>query len=476
MVPHIFEGLDALPLLPNGKVNRKGLKPPDLTGASTETVIELDSLGQMRKFSRNSAAEDRVLDNVRAILIAVVILSHVTPLQEGCRMFHDHPARPLMQEWSSTTCYILSRSRAGGWSSLAFLSGFDDTRSQDPYGLTYREPLFLLLWALTFFDQFSWYLPAFAYMRVAFCLAKRAGFERVHLMLASQLWLLLPAAVDLYAGFVPWHERHSTKLSSPKQCTDHCFCPFETVPWAQELAYMAVGWWDTDVSSSFLGRGLIFIPCYWLGFYVGPRAFRWLIGLLEEQKPACCLLAAAAVLATYLASYDFGLSVQALYDDRCSSFWSGEGILAWHQILWNLGNYSLNLAQSMLIVVFLALAVPFHLKTMAKVCFAALLASPHTPCLLDLPVMVIELRKLFGQSSIFWLVEVLWVLSVPVLYTLLAGSAVAWLAGAAARGCLRVWKLRGGHIMLSVSLLAYLCARWFMMEDNGYSALKLFQR
>merc|ERR1719409_2217012 len=95
MVPHLFEGIEELPKLANGKVNKKALpKPADRTEGA-ETVMELDSLGQMRKFTRKAASEDRVLDNVRAILIGVVIQSHAIPLMPVGAAMLDVANRPL---------------------------------------------------------------------------------------------------------------------------------------------------------------------------------------------------------------------------------------------------------------------------------------------------------------------------------------------------------------------------------------------
>merc|ERR1712054_539986 len=50
MVPHLFEGIEEIPRLPNGKVNKKALPKPAEHTEGAETVLELDSLGQMRKF------------------------------------------------------------------------------------------------------------------------------------------------------------------------------------------------------------------------------------------------------------------------------------------------------------------------------------------------------------------------------------------------------------------------------------------
>merc|ERR1740123_2560456 len=134
--------------------------------------MELDSLGQMRKFTRQNAAEDVVLDNVRAILIGVIIHGHNIPLIEGTRNIIDNGKLPngnanVLGEWGPVQFNFLYLLVSGGWSSLAFLSGFDDTRAQHKgYGLTYREVLFMAIWVLFGFSQDMWYFPAFVLMRV----------------------------------------------------------------------------------------------------------------------------------------------------------------------------------------------------------------------------------------------------------------------------------------------------------------------
>jgi len=380
----------------------------------------------------------------------VVIQSHATPLVgQGCQMYHAHPAQMLPGEWTDAACFFLSRARAGGWSSLAFLSGFDDTRSMEPYGLTYREPLFMLLWLLTRCDWTAWYLPAFVYMRVALCMAKKAGLERIHLLAASQIWLCMPAFVDLYTGFLPWEEWwKSSRSDAAPTCPSQCFCPFQAWPWAQPLAYVTVGWWDTDVSHSFLGQGLIFIPCYWLGFYVGPRVFPCLTRLADESRWSVRLALAGAALAAYLILYSVGLEATALYDDRCGSFW-GQGAFVWRQVLRNLAYWIVNISQSMLYVVFVVAVVPCRLKYLAKVCFPALILSSQTMCLLDMPAMVLQLRDVFGTSTASFL-ELPVLLAVPLAYELVSGAAFTTAAAAAirgSRGLVRIWRERPGHSM-----------------------------
>merc|ERR1719215_1332542 len=93
--------------------------------------------------------------------------------------------------------------QGGGWSCLAFLSGFDDTRGMKPYGLTYREPVFLVLWPLLGFNWTMWYLSASVIMRALFCAAHWVGLEKTNILISAQLWILVPAFVDFYIGWQP---------------------------------------------------------------------------------------------------------------------------------------------------------------------------------------------------------------------------------------------------------------------------------
>merc|ERR1719487_818790 len=100
MVPHVFQGIEVLPQLSNGKINKKALPlPAESEGDASEVIMELDSLGQMRKLTRMSVSEDRILDNVRSILMIIVIQSHATPLKANTlEMFHLEPTK-LHADW-----------------------------------------------------------------------------------------------------------------------------------------------------------------------------------------------------------------------------------------------------------------------------------------------------------------------------------------------------------------------------------------
>mmetsp|Transcript_89224 Transcript_89224/g.266136 ORF Transcript_89224/g.266136 Transcript_89224/m.266136 type:complete len:1217 (+) Transcript_89224:45-3695(+) len=419
MVPHMFEGLEELPRLPNGKVNKRALPTPAKRADGAETVMELDSLGQMRKFTRKAASEDRVLDNVRAILIAVVIQSHAIKLHGTSLAMYSAQDVRLGADWGPVQALLLRLVYSGGWSSLAFLSGFDDTRSMKPYGLTYREALFILLWPMLGFMWTLWYLPVFVYMRVVFCAAHHAGIERLHILVASQFWILMPAFVDLYTGWTP---------NGPQgECPSQCFCPFKVFPEVEPVSKLLCGWWVNETGDgtgnftrmSFLGHGLIFIPCYWMGFYTGGPIFRVLTRVADEPSMLRRGLVAAVVFAVYLVMYRAPVTDE--FSDRCGDFWGPGGGFVYEQVLKNLLYYSMNLIMSLLYVFFIAACVPVHLKHLAKVSFSALVLSGFTPCINDYAVMVLNLRQWLPEAVSPGL-EVAWMFSVPVLFVLVSGT------------------------------------------------------
>lgn len=417
MVPHLWEGLEELPMLPNGKVNKKALPTPKEDGA--ETVLELDSLGQMRQFTRKAISEDRVLDNVRAILIGIVLQAHAIPLLVGGDpAMVDSNWTPLRATWGPVQLYIFRLLRTGGWSALSFFAGFDDTRGVRPYGLTYREPLFLFLWVALGFNWVMWYLAAFAIMRATFCAAHHMGLEKIHLAVASQAWLILPAFVDLYIGWkLPGHS------VIPTQCPSGCFCPFQELPWAQTAARYTLGWWvdgEGPTQNSFLSTALIMIPCYWTGFYAGASIFKILTKVADEPNFLRRMAIASSVLVMYLFMYTFGQPVSQGLNDTCSAFWGPNGFV-WMQLIKNILYWARDWSMSLLYVVFIAAAVPVHLKYLAKVCFSALLFSGFTGCILNTPYMALELRGIL-PSAISPGIEVAWTIAVPFIYELVVGA------------------------------------------------------
>jgi len=393
----------------------------------------------MRKFTRRAASEDRVLDNVRAILIGVIIQSHATPLLRTGPAMLDVAWRPLDANWSPVQLFILRLIRGGGWSSLALLNGFDDTRAMQPYGLTYREPLFLILWLALGFQWSMWYLPAFVLMRVAFCAAHWLGLEKAHIALTSQAWILLPAFVDFYVGWQP----QSPKV--PTLCPPATFCPWQAWPHAQNIARYTVGWWvdsDDPVKNSMLGHGLIFIPCYWIGFYWGGSIFKVLTRIADEPSTLRRVGVAIGVFVLYLGMFALGQPVIQGYNDMTSSFWGPTGFI-YGQVFKNIAYFAMNLTMSLTYVVFIAAAVPVHLKYLAKICFSSLICSAFTPCILDLPAMAVDLRSSL-PAAISPGVELAWVFVVPFLYEFVVGAIFAVVLPLAAASAVRLATALGG--------------------------------
>merc|ERR1719441_38440 len=103
----------------------------------------------------------------------------------------------------------------------------------------------------------------------------------------------------------------------------------------------------------------------------------------------------------------------------------------------------MNLSMSLTYVVFIAAAVPIHLKYMAKICFSSLIFSAFTPCILDFPSMALELRKVL-PASLSPSLEMAWVFSVPFLYELVVGAIFAVILPIVAKAVLRgVATLKG---------------------------------
>jgi hypothetical protein len=432
MVPHVFEGMDELPRLSNGKVNTKVLKARAPREDGEEMVMEMDSLGQMRKFSRRDVAEDIVLDNVRAILIGIVIQSHGIPMIEGQDWMLNSGWTNLQQKWSPWQYWCLYLLRSGGWSSLAFLSGYDDRRAEHKgYGLTYREVLFLTLWVACGFNWTMWYLPAFVYMRVLFVAWAKLGLEVTHMIFASQLFITLPAFVDLYIGWNPPYPGMDTV------CT--CFCPFERWPWAQSFAYHFYGYWNSGMRNSYLGHGLIFVPCYWIGFYSGKHLFPFLCKLANEKSWMRRTVVASAVIVVYLFMFSIEDTLRDGYNDQCSSFWGPDGSFVWQQLQSNVNYFVLNLSMSLLYVIVIAAMCPVHLKYLAKISFSSLLFSPFSTCLLDFSSQALVLRSAL-PSSISPLVEMVWITVVPFMFEFCCGAAFARILPVVFKRVMKAWN------------------------------------
>jgi hypothetical protein len=251
----------------------------------------------------------------------------------------------------------------------------------------------------------------------------------------------MPAFIDIYVGWTPYF-KGAGPLNPPqdKVCPSECFCPFEAWPWFQPFTHYTVGYWNSGVENSWLGHGLIFIPCYWIGLYGGKYVFPLLTKLANEPSLIRRLAVSAVVMTMYYFCFTILDEVKAGYDDRCKSFWS-EGEFQAFQIFKNLRYFAMNLGMSLLYVVFIAAACPVHLKYLAKISFSSLIFSPFFSCVLDLAPIALAIRGVF-PSIVSPVLEILAVLAVPFTYELVCGVAFTTVVGLVVPPIIRLVKRR----------------------------------
>jgi hypothetical protein len=280
----------------------------------------------------------------------------------------------------------------------------------------------MAIWLLFDFNWTMWYFPVFVYMRLGIVAAHKLGLEIFHVILVSQVWLIMPAFVDLYVGFSPpFPGKGPLDPPQDKACPSECFCPLEAWPWFQTVTYYTMGYWNSGVSNSWLGHGAIFIPCYWIGLYAGKYVFPLLTKLANETNLVRRLVTATVVLIMYYFCFTVLDAVKEGYDDRCRMFWT-DGELQFYQIFKNVRYFAMNLGMSLLYVVFIASACPVHLKYLAKISFASLIFSPFFSCILDLAPMALVIRNLF-PAFVSPMLEIFTILAVPFTYEFVCGVA-----------------------------------------------------
>lgn len=244
MIPERFKGIepDSWPRTTTGKIDRKALAKMDLldsqvaasgakgeaSGADGDIDGPKDSLGLARKMRQWDKEVDSALDNIRAFQVSLIFLCHWT-------MLHAPEALQLKisAKWQWAYSYVLMGLHTQG---LAMLTGYDDSRNDDPYLFTAREPLFLFLiiaGTRPGKNMVSWYFPAF--------LLARAYTVIMHRLRVPSLVSVGLFGIAWIAGFWGWwcgsygHNRYLMFLKVPYMVFD-------------------VFWW------------------YWLGFYCGPWA------------------------------------------------------------------------------------------------------------------------------------------------------------------------------------------------------------
>eukprot|EP00747_Dinoflagellata_sp_TGD_P135816 gnl/TRDRNA2_/TRDRNA2_175488_c1_seq3.p1 gnl/TRDRNA2_/TRDRNA2_175488_c1~~gnl/TRDRNA2_/TRDRNA2_175488_c1_seq3.p1 ORF type:complete len:807 (+),score=93.96 gnl/TRDRNA2_/TRDRNA2_175488_c1_seq3:217-2421(+) len=444
MVPKKFICLDALPTLPNGKINRKALPAPETTTKS-DIVEELDSLGMMRRFRVRTVVEDRILDNIRSFLLIMVVVSHSAGGSTA-------QAWDVIELWAALWQQGLIISTAGGgWLALSLASGFDDARALDPYAFQIREPLFIVLWFVGQRHWTLWFFPAFVLVRSYTILAHRLRCEKAMLGTWLLVWLLLPLVFQLQA--VPLPSANNPVGTGP------CL-PVYDWPWFKALVEWSFG--DTAIRQGV--RTFAFAPCYWVGFYKGGVAMQKICTIVNINKKRR-LAWLAVLLSVYLALgfvWGFGLELLesrylivpwarsknsfAAYDDLCTSFYA-KG-LWWLpiRVLLNWLQLGLTVFLSCLYVIIVALAPGWHLKSLAKTSFPALILHGFVPCLLNIQGWCVQTLAAFGPGVHTQVLQMVIWFGVPFLFV--------WLTGQILSHCMRMMAVKVRRLIAWSPLLA----------------------
>merc|ERR1719310_1139882 len=154
-------------------------------------------------------------------------------------------------------------------------------------------------------------------MRSAFSLAHRFGCERLHMLIASQTWIILPAFVNFYVGFVAPGNPPNPQENAP--CPEFTFCPFQ-IPQMQNILHFGFGW-QWWAGESFLLKGLVFVPCYWLGFYFGRPIFGYFTRLAEDANLLRRVAVTSLVLVVYMVFWYVKPILAASSTDHSEDFW-----------------------------------------------------------------------------------------------------------------------------------------------------------
>lgn len=310
---------------------------------------------------------------------------------------------------------------------LSLASGFDDARALKPYAFQVREVLFIVLWFVGQRHWTFWFFPAFVLVRSYTILARRLDCERFMICAWIFVWLFLPLVI----------QSQPVPLPSAANPVEKGPClPVYEFPWFKTLMEWSFG--DTVIRQG--PRTFAFAPCYWLGFYRGSNAMKKLCSIVNiETRKRLGLV--ALCLAAYLGigfGWGFGLElletrnlavpwshsrvVSASYDDLCTSFYAWGLARLPLRMLLNWLHLAITIFLSVLYVMIVALVPGWHLKTLAKTSFSALILHGFTPCLLNIQGWCVDVLAAFGPGFHTEALQMLIWFSIPTLYVWIVGQ------------------------------------------------------
>lgn len=258
MVPSIIQTLDALPRLPNQKVDLRMLAK--MAEKAEETVQALDSLGMLRLLSRAQVEEDIWIQNQQAFWMLVVMLGH----------FQLNTGSPdVLGVDTGNKAWRIEMLLGHGKDMVAFILMVGLTDSRDPVGFGPRDWILSVL-ALLMSGPLSYVLsPGYGPLLDVFSPPTGMGVVGhgwfLYSFMFARLWLNVFHKVGMRPA-VQVVVMFAASLLFPDDV-------FDMIPDDERMAL----WLD---NAAFRYKGfrwsfLFMTACYLLGFHSGVHVVRW---------------------------------------------------------------------------------------------------------------------------------------------------------------------------------------------------------